>query len=160
MPSSPRNLKIAFVLERFPCLSETFILNQIIYLLNQGHAVDIYAEEKGGLPLHPQVLSYNLLGRTKYFYRGKSKLERMKDGLLTFMKSRNKLLLLRTLNFVKYGRDAYAFRLLLKAEVFSEATGYDIIHAHFGSMGKDVVMLKALGLLKDVPLITTFHGYD
>ena len=160
MPRPLKKLKIAFLLEHFPCLSETFILNQIVYLLNQGHAVDIYAEEKGSLPVHPQVMTYNLLTKTKYFYRGKSRLERIKQSFATFITSRNKLLLLKTLNFVKYGRDAYAFRGLLKAEVFSKSANYDLVHAHFGSMGKDVVMLQGLGLLKGVPLITSFHGYD
>ena len=39
-------MKIAFIVNGFPYLSETFILNQIISLIDLGHEVEIFAEIK------------------------------------------------------------------------------------------------------------------
>ncbi len=40
-------MKIAFIVELFPILSETFILNQITGLIDRGHKVDIFANMPG-----------------------------------------------------------------------------------------------------------------
>ena len=39
-------MKIVFVVDNFPKLSETFILNQITGLLELGHEIDIFAKFK------------------------------------------------------------------------------------------------------------------
>ena len=47
-------MKVAFIVGQFPILSETFILNQIVGLIERGHDVDIYADQKGDLnKIHP-----------------------------------------------------------------------------------------------------------
>jgi colanic acid/amylovoran biosynthesis glycosyltransferase len=52
---------------KFPTISETFILNQIIGLLNRGHEVEIIAREGESLePIHSDIKSYRLLDRTTY----------------------------------------------------------------------------------------------
>ena len=38
-------MKIAFIVDNFPCLSQTFVLNQITGLIERGHEVDIYAKK-------------------------------------------------------------------------------------------------------------------
>ncbi|MEN9519388.1 MAG: hypothetical protein RLZZ381_1976, partial [Cyanobacteriota bacterium] len=35
-------MRIAFLVDQFPSLSETFILNQITGLIDRGHEIDIY----------------------------------------------------------------------------------------------------------------------
>ncbi len=58
-------MRIAFIVGRFPVLSETFILNQITGLIDRGHEVDIYANHWGDREnVHPDVLKYNLLEKT------------------------------------------------------------------------------------------------
>lgn len=58
-------MRIAFVVEVFPSLSQTFVLNQVVGLIEQGHEVDIYAEIKGDShKIHPDVEKYDLLKRT------------------------------------------------------------------------------------------------
>jgi colanic acid/amylovoran biosynthesis glycosyltransferase len=61
-------MRIAFFLSSFPAISETFILYQIIGLIDLGHEVDIYAEVRPGpgSPIHPEVHHYNLLEKTTY----------------------------------------------------------------------------------------------
>jgi colanic acid/amylovoran biosynthesis glycosyltransferase len=53
--------------DRFPAVSQTFVLRQITGLIDLGHHVDIYAEwpaEAGAV--HPEVEQYGLLARTTY----------------------------------------------------------------------------------------------
>ena len=38
-------MRIAFIVNRFPALSESFVLKQIVGLLDMGHDVEIFAEE-------------------------------------------------------------------------------------------------------------------
>jgi colanic acid/amylovoran biosynthesis glycosyltransferase len=62
------SMRIAIFVRLFPCISETFILRQICGLLDMGHEVDIYAEERpqDGEPVQPEVAEYGLLSRTTY----------------------------------------------------------------------------------------------
>src|SRR3972149_3773262 len=61
-------MKIAFFLNRFPMLSQTFVLNQITGLIDRGHEVDIYAiRPENDTKMHADVTKYNLLNRTHYF---------------------------------------------------------------------------------------------
>ena len=60
-------MKIAFIVNTFPSLSETFILNQIVGLIEEGHDVEIYAEEsEESDKVHPDIKKYNLLSKTYY----------------------------------------------------------------------------------------------
>ena len=55
-------MKIAFFLNRFPMLSQTFVLNQITGLIDRGHEVDIYAiRPENNTKMHADVTKYNLL---------------------------------------------------------------------------------------------------
>ena len=60
-------MKIAFIVTRFPALSETFILNQVTGLLDRGHDVRLFAI-KADEPdrRHPDVEKYGLVDRTIY----------------------------------------------------------------------------------------------
>ena len=61
-------MKIAFLVGEFPNVSETFILNQIIGLIDRGHDVDIYATvPKNRTAIHLDVEKYNLLKCTRYY---------------------------------------------------------------------------------------------
>ena len=60
-------MKIAFVVNVFPTLSETFILNQITGLVERGIEIDIIAGRVGETSkIHPDVIKFNLLDRTLY----------------------------------------------------------------------------------------------
>jgi colanic acid/amylovoran biosynthesis glycosyltransferase len=55
-------MRIAFLLNRFPLLSETFILDQITGLIDRGHDVDVYVRADEGEPAktHADVERYGL----------------------------------------------------------------------------------------------------
>ena len=60
-------MKIAFLVETFPKLSETFILNQITGLIDRGCEVDIFAKDAEDIEeKHPDIEKYNLLDHTFY----------------------------------------------------------------------------------------------
>lgn len=62
-----RRLKIALVTGAFPKLSETFVLQQIVALLDLGHDVRIFAFEAARESVvHPIVAERDLLARTTY----------------------------------------------------------------------------------------------
>ncbi len=61
-------MKIAFIVNEFPKLSETFILNQITGLLDLGHDIEIFAKKKSkDNKIHSDVEKYRLMERVNYF---------------------------------------------------------------------------------------------
>lgn len=156
-------MRIAFFVNQFPVLSETFILNQITGLIDRGHQVDIYADRPAGsTKVHPEVERYNLLARTYYFPTmppkwGPRAIKAL--GLVLTNAPKNPLLLLSTLNVLKHGKTAVSLRLLYSVIPLLEQKHYDIIHCHFGSIGLRGKSLREAGAIHG-KLITAFHGID
>ncbi len=157
-------MKIAFIVSEFPLLSETFILNQITGLIDLGHKVDIFAPIQGNLSIvHEDVKKYNLL-ETVCYYRERipeKKIVRLKQGisLITKYIHKNPIPLFNALNIFKYGRKAASLGLLFQIIPFIEKGPYDIVHCHFGPIGKIGLFFRDIGALKG-KIVTTFHGSD
>lgn len=156
-------MNIAFIINEFPTLSETFILNQITGLIDRGHKVDIYAQYPGNTSrIHPEVLKYRLLERTyydvsvphNYFKRF---LRAIWLIIVNFHKS--PFVILRSLNVFKYRGQALSLRLLYMVLSYIGRKPYDIIHCHFGPNGLRGIRLRELGAIKG-KIVATFHGYD
>jgi len=159
-------MKIAFFVNRFPVLSQTFILNQITGLLDRGHAVDIYAYRPGNEPsIHADVERYDLLKRTCYMTRYISmptnKTYRLIKGIgrIAVGLPKKPRVVLNSLNVLKFGKRVASLRVLYQIAPFLDRGRYDIIHCHFGPLGNLAIMLKAVGALQG-KLVTTFRGYD
>lgn len=155
-------LKIAFILDVFPVLSETFILNQITGLLDLGHDVDIYSMYKGDSDkVHEEVNQYHLLSRAYYPESSITKSWNSLKILSLVLSSirNNPASSLRTLNVLRYGKRAIRLKLLPLCFKHFKKNPYDIIHCHFGPNGNLGALLKELGVIKG-KLVTTFHGYD
>jgi len=61
-------MRIAFIVNTFPSLSQTFILNQITGLMDRGHEIDIYARTPTAQPkIHSDVETYHLYKRIHYW---------------------------------------------------------------------------------------------
>ena len=157
-------MKIAFIVSEFPLLSETFILNQITGLIDIGHKVDIFAPIQGNLSIvHEDVKKYNLL-ETVCYYRERipeKKIVRFKQSisLITKYIHKNPIPLFNALNIFKYGRKAASLGLLFQIIPFIEKGPYDIVHCHFGPIGKIGLFFRDIGALKG-KIVTTFHGFD
>jgi colanic acid/amylovoran biosynthesis glycosyltransferase len=156
-------MKIAFFVTYFPALSETFILNQITGLIERGHQVDIYADDsRKELKVHPDVEKYSLIERTYYNKIPTNNFLRLLNGIGLLLANfhKNPVVLLRSLNFFKYGNNAISLRLLYMTILIQHhKQSYDIIHCHFGYNGLVGVILRDIGAIKG-KIITTFHGID
>ena len=127
-------MRIAYIMGRFPVISETFILNQIAGAIDRGNEVDIFALQ--GTPIestdkvHPLVDKYKLLERTYY--------PPLEAGSFTYS----------TLENVE-----------THASMFADKEPYDIIHCQFGPFGLFAMQMREAGLLQG-KLITNFRGFD
>ncbi len=155
-------MKIAFVVDKFPVLNQTFTLNQITGLLDRGHKVDIYALE-GPRPDHirfvqPLLKSHRLLGRTYYYP------ERISARwCLLFLKAhrvlfpgQEKELLKR---WTEKSRRVKPPQSFLGNRSFSPSRRYDIIHCQFGNLGVRLLDLCEREHLTG-KIVTSFRGAD
>ncbi len=152
-------MRVAFLVDEFPSLAETFMLGQITGLIDRGHEIRIFAKAAESVhEMHPDVERYGLLERTKYIRIPANRLERVL-GAVALIYTNLKLkprTTLRSLNAFKYGRRALSPTLLYTADLFHDK--YDILHCQYGPNGNLGAELKRLGIAKKV--VTSFHGYD
>lgn len=144
----------------FPSLSETFILNQITGLIDQGHDVEIFAFEGSfSGKIHPDVLTYNLKNRTHYFNIPSNRIKRITKALILIVTNFYKyhLMILKSLNISQYGKYALSLELLYVTISFLDEK-FDIFYCHFGTIGNLGVCLKQIGFGNK--LVTMFHGAD
>jgi colanic acid/amylovoran biosynthesis glycosyltransferase len=179
-------MRIAFFVDQFPSLSETFILNQITGLIDRGHEVDIYCDReafpKGNRPgngsqMHSEVTKYQLLSRTYCTVIPRNPLWRGLKGIGLLLgnfwrsqgipggKSPQTILpILQTLNFwrfnpSRYGEPARYLKPLYLALPCLNQPSYDIIYCHYGRNGLKAALLKDLGVIEG-KIVVVFHGYD
>lgn len=160
-------MRIAFVVDQFPALSETFILNQITGLINRGHKVDIYGDRPGNLDqTHPEIEEYKLLDCTFITAIPCNFAVRVAKAIwlfcLNFFKAPQ--ILLRAINFTKYNRSRYGepagflkpFYLVIP---WLNKQPYDIVLCHYGRNGLKASLFKDLGITQG-KIVVAFHGYD
>lgn len=158
-------MKIAFLLGIFPSVSETFVLNQITGLIDQGHTVDIYASRPENLDkVHPDVVQYKLDQRTFYYETISPNygLRALKSlYLCAVWGMRYPRTLLQAFNVWRYGNYVKSMRLLHEIVPFlrNGCPEYDVIHCHFGPNGIKGMHLRDLGVIQG-QLSTVFHGLD
>jgi colanic acid/amylovoran biosynthesis glycosyltransferase len=153
-------MEIAFIVDRFPSLSETFVLNQITGLIDLGYHVEIYSEfSSNDKKIHPAVFEYNLLKLVHYFGTPNNKFKRLFGAIgisLTHLYL-HPVIILNSLNIFKFGRYAISLRLVYLSRAFF-GKNFDVIHCHFGPYGILGSLLKDVGI--NGKIITTFHGHD
>ena len=158
-------MRIAFVVDQFPALSQTFVLRQIVGLLDRGHEVDIFAYSPGKDPVrHPDVEKYDLLRRTCYLTTCACSqpapvrlIKRI--GLIFTNFHKDPTAVLKTLNVAKFGKGALLFQVLCQIAPFLGKGPFHILHCQFGNLGELGLLLKDTGLFRG-KLITSFRGYD
>jgi colanic acid/amylovoran biosynthesis glycosyltransferase len=155
-------MKIAFVVDRFPALSETFVLNQITGLIDRGHDVDIFSRGPRDEAVHPDVRDYNLIERTHYWPTvPEDKLLRWLKGLglLAGEAAARPVVAACAANVGAYGYQSLSMNLAYAAWPVLAGRRYDIIHCHFGGNGIIGMALRDMGVLHG-RLVTAFHGFD
>jgi len=158
---SGSRLRIAVCVNEFPALSETFVLNQITGLLDLGHDVTIFASgpryEAG---VHQDVMRYRLWERLQYREMPRSRVSRLVSAPAILLRGRSgPQRSFKALNPFRYGREATSLNMLYWADRLSQHAPFDIIHCHFGIIGRQVAWLREIGAISG-KLVTTFHGVD
>lgn len=150
------SLRIAFLLDSFPALSETFVLNQITGLLDLGHEVDIYATWAGpDRRTHPEVGRYRLLERVAYPEAGgRARLDALRavlrrpgagwQGLPATLAAR---------------LDRPRLRLLPVCLRRFRERRYQIAQCHFAANGTLGTVVRDLAA-PQCKVVTMFHRYD
>ena len=156
-------MRICFIVGEFPSLSETFILNQMTGLLDQGHTVRIFSSARSDdVIVHEDVIRSGLLNHVRFYNdKPRSALGRLLKFLVFFpsVVFRAPKPVLSSLNIARFGREASSLNLFFKTLAFLEARDCDIIFCHFGQNGLVGLLMKDLGALKG-KLVTVFHASD
>lgn len=146
-------MKILYILDSFPKLSETFILNEIVEVQNKGVDVEVFAFSKPNETIsHPNV---SLVKRVVY-YQKKINLLKWHFHFLRY----HFLNYFKTLLF-SLNRDNQVLKLFITKIDFVFLIGEakpNHIHAHFGRQASDMAML--VNLLYGIPFTFTTHRYD
>lgn len=155
-------MRIAIVVNKFPTITETFVLYQITGLIERGHDVTIFAMHKQ-LPekQHSDVLKYKLLERTVYIDEcPKNFLDRVVFILQRMWRKPGLIgVLIRASNVFKYrGLSLYLYLHVL-GSVLYQYRSFDIIHCQFGTYAPLLLKLKAIRAIEG-KLITSFRGVD
>ena len=157
-------MRIAFVVWRFPVISEPFILNQIAGLLDRGHDVQIHAIN--GQPeqtdkVHDLVARYDMLSRTHFTPRRPEGFTAV-PALVRAMAGpglRHPVAGMRALASALRGGVKTPMKMLFRASALLDAGAYDIVHCQFGSLAVPVLEFRKTGLLQG-KLVTHFRGVD
>ena len=148
-------MKVLYIVNQFPCLSETFVYNQIKGLSNLGHDVKVLAVYKGAKGEEVGV---------NYRCCATEKLSRL-EQLCLLLKSFSIAILKFDPIIIEFIRLLLSFNLsglvslsLLRKQIYNYYDTECII-AHFGDCGYYAAMLKKFNI-KSVKTIAIYHGYD
>jgi colanic acid/amylovoran biosynthesis glycosyltransferase len=158
-------MKIAFVVDQFPAVSETFVLNQITGLLDRGQWVDIFARNiSQDCVVHEEIRRYNLTKRTYHlnsYMTTQNKLSRFGQRLTLLFRNfhKNPRAVLSSLDLAKWGKRALSLEVFSQIKPFLDKEPYDVLHCQFGPNGFLGLMLTDVGLFQG-KVITSFLGHD
>ncbi|MEF1291849.1 glycosyltransferase, partial [Vibrio sp. M260118] len=138
----------------FPVLSETFVLNQVAAMVKSGFEVKVvsFSPEKSGRN-HPWVKKHSLMERLTTAYTSSERKNKIIDFIFCFLSDFLKLKWNRLIWITKSGINGY-----MLGRCFEGVEGP--IVCHFGPMGAELAKLLEEGVIKNVDIITIFHGYD
>jgi colanic acid/amylovoran biosynthesis glycosyltransferase len=160
--SSPEVLlKIAYLVAEFPTLSQTFVADEIREHHRNGVELIVISVRRPppdtatsgmvtpGVPLH-------------YVMRSNGALVHFERYWLALLALLTDWRLWRVLLGAGFGNRWARLSILVLAYRLREIGGLrnvDALHCHFGTVGNLPAVLRALGVI-NVPIVTTFHGFD
>lgn len=156
-------MRVAFLVSEFPSVSQTFVLNQIVGLMDLGHDVHIFADKAGNTTTtHGNYEKYDLSKRTYYYRIPKNWLVRIVKALVFIFRygPRNYDVIWNSLNAFRYGKQAWSLGLLfMSVPLLKRERPFDIIHCQFGTLG-----LRAVSLMPvrtgEHKIVTSIRGSD
>lgn len=157
--------KILVVVTTFPAVTETFVLNQIADLIDQGHDLTVFAYIRPkNQPVHQIFTDYHLDKiAVTHFKNAGSKWHIIKAAFLFYKKyffQLNHKKILYALNPFKAGNNLKKLKVYYDLPILLFNKQFDIIHCHFGFNGKKVADAFELGLCGNAKAVISFHGSD
>lgn len=155
-------MKIAFLVNQFPSVAETFVLNQVVGLIDLGHDIRIFADTSvRNVKIHDNYEKHGLLKNIHYYRIPKNKILRILKAIRLVIKyaPTNYGVIFRSLNIFRYGKRAGSLSLLYMSIALLEKGPFDIIHSQFGTLGLFAVSLNQF-LPNKCKLVTSIRGYD
>jgi glycosyltransferase involved in cell wall biosynthesis len=147
-------MKIAYVLGIFPKLSESFIINEIVELLKNGHDIQIFSME---VPIedikHEEIKEYNILERIHYYNFNQI----FKVNFINVLKY---FVICITQDLCDLRISINILKLDLKLAYFAtiiQKNNVELIHVHFATMGS---IARKLGKVLGLPYTMTAHAFD
>ena len=159
-------LKIAFIVGTFPVISQTFIINQINALIDEGLDVKLFAFKKGDVKrIHKSVVKHDLLNNITYIHKkDKSIVLRYLKFVAWTIKHVFRIKwkpYFQALNVFKYGKKALSLGVFYNSAWRLIEADFNIVHVHFAQNAIPIAEMKSFGLFpENTKLVTTFHGYD
>ncbi len=148
-------MKVIYLLHKFPKISETFILNEMLEMQKKGVALEIFAIENPGEDrVHPHVQQ---LPPVRYFPKASS-WQKITAHLYFIAKRPLRYLAAWCLALVSGEGLRKNLLLELHSARLVDQKCADHIHAHFGDAAADMAMLAHL--VTGVPFTFTTHSYD
>jgi len=156
-------MRTLVIVDSFPTVSETFILDQVVGLKKLGHSVTVLSLSRGEWTSYIDGTENQLRNQILNADMPQNVLNRFAGSIIPVVNVLREWPLLKMLaivNPVRYGVTASTLRLLYAAgRITSEEREYDAIVAHYGNNGLLAIYLRQLGFLEG-PVFTFFHGYD
>jgi len=151
-------MKVGYILRKFPILSETFILNEILELEKQGVDIHIFSVDRPNDPRFHSRLA-DLKAHVTYvpdILKWKSLLRHQKKAKRMFKKGYREA----RKNTLKQMNPSLYLRLMQSCYVANHAhkMGIEHLHAHFATRATTVAYLSAQIL--DCPYTFTAHAVD
>ena len=156
-----RPLRVAVFANEFPALSETFVLSHITGLLDCGNDVTIFAygPRSGDPAVHADFQRYRLGERLHYRGMDGNRARRVLAASEILIRRRLAPSALHALDVRRYRREAASLSLLHWVDRLLDFRAFDIVHCHFGQVGRDVAFLREIGAIRG-RLVVNFHGVD
>ena len=147
-------MKILFLINKFPEISQTFILNQIVYLLNSNINLKILS-----LKQSDKSVKHNEIEKIINIVTYLDKHNSYKIASLLTNKIKSYPKIFRTISKLISPNEFFLLPSYFSLLIYLLAKRPDIIHCHFGPLGILVSKLKFLKLFNG-KIVTSFHGYD
>ena len=160
-------IKVVVFVRQFPCYSQTFVIQQIADLIEQGHRVEIvalYRNEDAALR-HPLIEKFDMMNRVQYVFPKNLRLrsaDSWKTVLKAFLNYKSECLplLKAAADEMLQLRFHEAYKLLYLSSVSNHRIAEsDVVLVHFGNMGVYCDRMIKTGLLTGRQA-TVFHGYE
>lgn len=157
-------MRVGVFTPSFPHTSETFVLDQIVGLIDAGHEVEIVTLTGSGENCaHSAISAYGLAkSQTNLMAEGPGAKGNVINGMLRLLRYAPSSLG-HVARVLRADRKKGMRMASVCAAMGMLAQGgprhYDVIQVHFGPMGIVVDALREAGLVTG-PMVVTFHGYD